>query len=271
MKKGEIAVNAIDMTGLKYGELTAIERTGKTSWGGVTWSFSCSCGAVFSAVAAAVRKGSKTSCPACFNETLKELATTHGMSDSSEYIIWSSMKKRCNNKKCSAYPGYGGRGLKVCSRWLNSFESFLSDMGHRPSTDHSIDRLNNDKGYSPSNCRWATRTEQANNRRGCHAISIGGETLTVAQICRKYGVSRQSIYTKHFKGLSGMDLLGPKYKEIEYAGITDTISGWAKRIGMKAPTLSRRIHTLGWLPEKAITQEVKGAAGLTHSKQQVAR
>lgn len=88
-----------------------------------------------------------------------------GRSQHPLYATWSGMKRRCNNKNCASYPRYGGRGIKVCDRWLDSFENFLADMGEKPTAEHSLDRINNDKGYSPDNCKWASVSEQNKNRR----------------------------------------------------------------------------------------------------------
>ncbi len=109
------------------------------------------------------------SCGCLQKEQITRRNTKHGYSPANarapEYIAWRSMLNRCYNPNTPKYPNYGGRGIAVCDRWRHDFSAFLADVGHKPSPDHSLDRINNDMGYSPDNCRWATNSEQNNNRR----------------------------------------------------------------------------------------------------------
>lgn len=114
------------------------------------------------------------------------------MEGTKEYTSWCGMKYRCYNPSCKKYKNYGGRGIKVCDRWISSFVAFYEDMGPRPSPQHSIERNDVNGDYEPSNCRWATNREQANNRRSNHTITIGSDTKTITQWCEVYGVVKPS-------------------------------------------------------------------------------
>lgn len=117
----------------------------------------------------------------------------HGMSKTGEWISWWGMIKRCNSVNDPSHSDYGGRGIKVCDRWLHSFENFLEDMGHRPSPVHSIGRLDNDKDYEPSNCRWEDPKQQSINKRTTKWIIYKGERKSMKEWCLALGQSYTAI------------------------------------------------------------------------------
>ena len=121
-----------------------------------------------------------------------KFSETHKMSRTGVYGIWGNMLYRCNTSTCPLYESYGGRGISVCAAW-HSFDSFMSDMGDRPSDSHSIDRIDVNGNYEPSNCRWATAKDQARNRRNSSFIFIDGLKLQVDEYCEKYGISKTAI------------------------------------------------------------------------------
>lgn len=154
----------IEMAGATFGRLLVLERAGSGKGGKAQWRCRCDCGTEKVVSGDQLRSGKTASC-GCRRNDSGPLASgfKHGGAGTTEYEIWSSMKKRCQNPNCRVYPRYGGRGITVCERWSNSFEAFYEDMGPRPSKRHSIDRINNDGNYEPGNCRWATQKEQAAN------------------------------------------------------------------------------------------------------------
>lgn len=169
--------NFKDLTGASFARLTVVRFLGiKRSRS--YWQCSCVCGGTTATTTCALISGKTRSCGCLVGEvaTARNLAScVHGESShdriSKEYSSWTSMKSRCNNQNNHKYPIYGGRGIKVCDRWQNGdggrsgYECFLADMGRRPTATHSIDRYpDKDGNYEPGNCRWATPTEQNNNR-----------------------------------------------------------------------------------------------------------
>lgn len=120
----------------------------------------------------------------------------HGMVKTPEYAAWRDMRYRCNNKNHAAYGNYGGRGISVCSRWNDSFEAFLEDMGDRPSSAHSLERVDNQGNYSPENCEWADCESQNRNRRNVRRFEFKGRLLTLPEICEDTGLSYHFLHRR---------------------------------------------------------------------------
>lgn len=157
----------------------------------------CDCGEVGVYRLYSLRNGNTRSCGCLAKETG---FLTHGGSRLPEYGIWCGMRRRCSNPNDAAWRYYGGRGIKVCARWDESFSAFLEDMGRRPSPKHSIDRYPDNNGdYEPGNCRWATSKEQCRNTRANYLLEYGGETKCVSEWADQYGVSSSILYSRLVK------------------------------------------------------------------------
>jgi hypothetical protein len=164
--EGDVVGVVVNMKGKRVGRLKILSRAIVQSRQAM-WNCVCDCGSRIVISGKYLRRGTK-SCGCLHADVMTDVKTTHGEShhnQTAEYVCWKAMKARCYNQNSIRYENYGGRGITVCTRWLNSYENFLADMGRRPGPEYSIDRINNDKGYSPSNCRWSTSKEQAYNRR----------------------------------------------------------------------------------------------------------
>lgn len=139
----------------------------------------CRCGKEFTTTISNIKTGTTQSC-GCHRKSLKT-SLIHGLSRTKEHRAWLAMINRCTNPNATSYKHYGARGITVCDRWLNSFTDFLSDIGFAPSKGHSIDRKNNNLGYSPENCFWATIVEQQNNKRSNRFFEYNGESKSIIQ------------------------------------------------------------------------------------------
>ena len=164
--------------------------------------FRCDCGASTITNLNDVRRGHTTSCGCYRLSQCKKAVTTHGATtnkdETIEYIAWKAMKNRCYCKSYTGYKNYGGRGIKVCKKWLNDYPAFLKDVGKRPSKKHSLDRIDNDGDYEPCNVRWATRKVQRRNARNVQPITLDGETKLIVEWAEISKVPEESIRSRIF-------------------------------------------------------------------------
>ena len=246
MAKGHSArrhPNFKDLTGRRFGRLVVIRWVGNNKRGRALWLCRCDCGAETVVSAGHLLNGNTKSC-GCWRIDLPQTRVTHGhhrvTKTTPEYRAWADMIQRCYNPKRKRYKTYGGRPgnpIWVCNSWRNSYETFISDMGERPSPRHSLDRIDNDKGYTCGKCpeclangwtanvRWATRHEQANK-------------------------TTRNLY-------------------VEFNGKRQTVTEWARELGIKPKTLNFRIFKAKWPLERALTTSVRQPLGL--NDQQKAR
>lgn len=181
-----------DLSGIKFSRLLVLgfsHRKNKNYF----WLCQCDCGTTKVVASSHLKTGHTSSC-GCFSlERTAAQNVTHGMSDAPEFEVWMGIKRRCLNPNEKCFHNYGGRGIKVCERWLLSFEDFYLDMGSRPSPKHTIERVDTDGNYEPLNCKWATQKEQANNRRNNRRLSALGKNLTVSQWSDETGITSWTI------------------------------------------------------------------------------
>lgn len=154
----------VDLLNKRFGKLTVTKRLPNNKWGQSAWLCKCDCGKNSIVDGNNLRNNHTKSCGCLPIENSKKLFTTHGRSKTREYKIWKGMHERCNKPQHHKFPIYGGRGIKICDRWLHSFENFYNDMGDSPTKNHSIDRIDTNGNYEPTNCRWATHQTQTRNR-----------------------------------------------------------------------------------------------------------
>lgn len=190
-----------DLSGERIGMLVVQRRTNSQDrYGSWLWECLCDCGKTTMQTRSELLRGrAKLRNCGCYCHK-----TSHSLSGSAEHVVWKGMKQRCSNPNHIGFLIYGGRGIKVCERWENSFADFLADMGPRPLGDnYSVERRNNDGDYTPENCYWATGRQQAANKRNSHLIEFDGVKATIVEWFRKLNppFAYSTIVTRLARGL----------------------------------------------------------------------
>ncbi|WP_093335135.1 hypothetical protein [Salibacterium halotolerans] len=231
-----------------FGKLKVIEFT-KTSNRGPLYKCLCRCGNHREFAGKDLRNGNNKSC-GC-------LTQSHGMTGSRPYRVWSNMKKRCNNEMNPDYPRYGGRGITYCPKW-ETFEGFWEDMKDGYRSDLTLDRIDVNGNYIKENCRWINRKKQNNNRRNNNLYEYKGETLTLPDICEKYGYDYSIIRARVQSGMTIDEAFRfeNEKEEITYNGETKTVSEFARDNDMTYHQLKKRLMR-GWTVERAIEQPLR--------------
>lgn len=270
-----MALNDEELKGKRFGKLTLLYRVGKDKWGNPIFRFKCDCGKEKDILYGSVARGKTISC-GCHNLTksigIPPTTKTHGMSRTKLYRIWNGMKWRCHKEKDKDFKNYGGRGIKVCDRWLESFENFYEDMGERPSEDYSIERRDVNDDYCPENCYWILKSKQALNKRNSLHITYKEQTKALVEWARILGIKTDTLHKRIYKynwsieqaftikpGDSSKNRLkrvNSKAKFIECFGISWPLKVWSEIVCISSETINARLRR-GWSSEKAILTPVK--------------
>ena len=184
-----VLVRQEKMEALRYGRLEIVSKAASRN-GQVYMLCRCDCGKEKEIALSSLKRGLTQSC-GCYRKEKGPSNQSHKQSHTRTYKVWLSMRQRCLNPNNPAYKNYGGRGIAITPEW-DDFAQFLADMGDVPD-GMSIERINNDGGYNPSNCRWATRTEQGRNTRKCRVITHNGQTKTLSEWASEYGINHQTL------------------------------------------------------------------------------
>lgn len=194
-------------TGNRYVRLVILRRATRNKRTSAVWECRCDCGERLFVPGDQLRSGNTKSCGCLKIDSIRTRNTKHGQARrgaiTREYRIWEAMWERCTNKNSIRFCDYGGRGISVCERW-RKFELFFKDMGSCP-TGHSIDRRNNDENYEPGNCRWATYTEQMNNRSNNIHVQFDGREMTIGQLAHETSIPYQRLHYRIRRGCSAAD------------------------------------------------------------------
>lgn len=263
------------LVGERFGRLLVVSYAGSNGKRSL-WECQCDCGNSVIRHTGLLSARNTKSC-GCLKRDNKRGNPTHGKAKTPEWKSWSGMKGRCYNPRCQEYQYYGARGIIVCERWLgpNGFVNFFADMGEKPSAKHSLDRIDVNGNYEPTNCRWATAEQQNRNKRDNRIIDFNGRRATIAEWAEDAGLPvstllnrlaadwpfEKAITTPSFGNLMEHVNDRPTNRRIEYDGRTMTLAQWARETGIQHSTILRRIR-LGWSIADALTTPVRKLKGV---------
>lgn len=245
----------IDLRGQVFGLLAVVERGTNTKQGQAQWLCACDCGNTCFVRGCQLTKGRTKSCGCLITTSIVERSWKHGHAPlygkpSPTYYSWAGMVTRCTNPKNKRWDRYGGRGIKVCERWM-TFANFLADMGEKP-VGKSLDRYPDQNGnYELGNCRWATAEEQARNRSNNTLLTLNGETKTIAEWAVITGISFRMLSYRHCYGWSdertlttpaGTQRENSRTRMVTANGETHTVAEWSRRLKVPAQRIYQRLH-----------------------------
>ena len=254
-----------NLTGKQFGEWTALRfvpTNDVVNW----WECKCSCGIIRLVRAKNLTLNVSKSC-GCTTGRRGLNATGHPL-----YSLWNGIVNRCRNPKNPNYPRYGAKGIGICDEWANDLFAFVKYIGPRPTPKHTVDRIETSKGYEPGNVRWATVSQQQNNKKNNVNLTVNGRTQTAAEWAREMGINRTTIYNRIKAGYSdaeavltpatrshreraGGNKMRPKIL-LTHSGQTLTCDEWAKIVKINPATLANR-KKRGWSDEKTLTTPVQ--------------
>ena len=248
-----------DLSGNKFSRLTAIEFK-KVKNHRAQWLCKCDCGNYCVANADALQSGKKKSCGCLQIETYKRAKTsTHKLTNTRLYRIWAHIKSRCYSESNERYSDYGGRGIIMDENWKNDFMSFYNWAINNGYSDKlTIDRIDNNKGYSPDNCKWSTCREQCNNRRSNRLVTYNNKTQCLMEWSKELDIPYYTLQNRLDAGWQIDKAFTEKTKVslYTYNGKSQRLNEWAKELGIDRRVLSNRINKLNWEIGRAFTQPI---------------
>jgi len=197
----------IDLTNYVFGRLTVVHSAGQDKNGLYVWLCRCVCGSDRIVRGQDLRRGKQISCGCHKSDQLYVRNLKHGAAGTRPYRIWKGMKSRCLNPRVSSFIDYGGRGIKICERWVNSFEAFWADMKTGYADNLEIDRIDHNGNYEPTNCRWVSKSTQNRNTRQNHYVDTPFGRITIAEFSERTGIEYDKIKRNIYSGATAYEIL----------------------------------------------------------------